>query len=257
MTLPCWFVPQLKADGPRQMALDEAMLEMVGSGEAPSLYRQYVWSKPTLSLGYFQRLEEALAEPRFQTVPIVRRPSGGGALWHEDWLEITYAVVVPEHHPLARPSSKLYQAVHTAIANLLRSDGIPAERRGDLPHTPRPEPKPLLCFLDQDDDDLLIDGHKIVGSAQRRRRGAVLQHGSILLRRPTTIPELPGLLDLVTHQFGPHYLRDVLSVLCHAIFMALDFNASHISPSHQDDLNQRASQLETDRYRTTDWNAKR
>ena len=256
MSLPCQVVAWRVADGPRQMSTDEAMLDMVALGKASSLYRTYSWAEPTLSLGYFQRLADVSEEDRFRSVPVVRRPSGGGALWHEATREMTYAVVVPESHPLARPSSKLYQAVHAAIATTLRSYHIPAERRADLPPTPRLEPKPLLCFLDQDDDDLLIAGHKIVGSAQRRRHGAVLQHGSIVMGRSATTPELPGIEDLIIGDPVVTWV-DFFAELNRAIFEVLKLDPSEIHPDDQSHLDRAASRLEVDRYRTTLWNARR
>ena len=67
------------ADGATNMALDEALLDTVARGSEVALLRTYGWSVPTLSLGYFQHLEEAQADPRWRSVPTVRRLSGGGA----------------------------------------------------------------------------------------------------------------------------------------------------------------------------------
>src|SRR5262249_47536189 len=126
-------------------------------------------------------------------VAVVRRPTGGGAIWHDR--EGTYALAVPRGHTLARRSADLYRAVHGAIARPLRELGGDAHRPGD--HAPAPEEgRPFLCFADRDPEDVVIGPHKVVGSAQRRRHGAVLQHGSLLLARSTAAPELPGVNDL-------------------------------------------------------------
>ncbi len=234
------------------MALDEAMLDMVASGSLPALFRTYSWSEPTLSLGYFQRYQEALDEPRFRSVPIVRRPTGGGALWH-DAFEVTYAIVVPDSHPLSRPSSRLYRGVHSAIVSTLQAMTVPAIRRADLPMLPSLGPKPLLCFLDQDDDDLLIDGHKVVGSAQRRRNGAVLQHGSIRLRRSVTTPELMGIEDLVSNPLG----MDLKSLLGPTILNALGLEARELHLAEERLIDQIATCYEETRYRTTAWTQRR
>src|SRR5262249_35193224 len=119
--------------------------------------------------------------------------------------ELTYALVVPASHPLARPSTELYRAVHSAIVAALVELGIPAARRGaaarsDLVY----EKRPLLCFTDHDPEDIVTKGVKIVGSAQRRRGGAVLQHGSLLLARSHRAPELLGVCDVADESAGHH-----------------------------------------------------
>lgn len=194
MAIPCRVLSHSTADGASNMALDEALLDSVAADPSAAVVRTYGWTEPTLSLGYFQSFAEAEAEPRWSGVPIVRRPTGGGALWHDH--EVTYAVVVPADHPASRPSRALYVTIHQAIANHLRSLGFEAGRRGVTNVTTDPPDKPFLCFADRDADDVVLNGIKLVGSAQRRRSGAVLQHGSLLLGRSTTTPELPGLADL-------------------------------------------------------------
>ncbi len=189
MPVPCLVLPHSLGDGPAHMATDEAMLEWVASGDGTAALRTYEWSEPTLSLGYFQK--RADAEPRWRDVPLVRRSTGGGAIWHDR--ELTYAVAVPAAHPLSRRAPDLYLAVHSAIIAMLASAGIAARRRGDFDGPP---PRPFLCFADRDPEDVVVAGVKVVGSAQRRRSGAVLQQGSLLLRKSPPAAELPGLADL-------------------------------------------------------------
>ncbi len=126
----CDVYPYEVADGPTNMALDEAILEAVGRGEPRAALRVYGWSVPTLSLGYFQRLAEVRADGRFNDVPIVRRPTGGGAIWHHH--EVTYALALPEGHALSRPSVRLYRAVHGAITGGFVRLGIGAVRSGEV-----------------------------------------------------------------------------------------------------------------------------
>ncbi len=187
----CRVLPHEIADGPANMAIDQTLLDAVDAAPDAAILRTYGWSEPTLSLGYFQSMTDLESDPRWQTVPVVRRPTGGGALWHDR--ELTYALVVPRSHPLALRPSDLYRAVHAAIASWLRGLGLDARRRGSSSGEPS---RPFLCFLDQDPEDILLDGRKIVGSAQRRRPAAVLQHGALLLARSGTTPELPGLREL-------------------------------------------------------------
>ncbi len=177
------------------MATDEALLDSVAHDPRAAVFRSYSWSVPTLSLGYFQNYAEVEADPRWAGQALVRRATGGGALWHDQ--ELTYAAVVPASHPLARPSIALYQAIHHAIGASLRTQGIEAGRRGTgRDPIPSASNRPFLCFLDRDADDVVVGRVKLAGSAQRRRSGAVLQHGSLLLRRSATTPELAGLGDL-------------------------------------------------------------
>ena len=122
-------LPYLVADGPANMALDEAMLEAAARGERACL-RLYGWSEPTLSLGYFQPIAEARADPRWRGRPVVRRPTGGGAIWHHH--ELTYAIAVPPDSRPVRPNTALYRVVHGAIAALLTESGIPAHRRRNV-----------------------------------------------------------------------------------------------------------------------------
>ncbi len=188
----CRVFPHEDADGPGNMARDEALLELVSREPEAAALRTYGWTEPTLSLGYFQRVDEARREPRWRTVPLVRRLTGGGAIWHDQ--ELTYALAIPRAHPLSRRSGELYQAVHEAIAALLAEFGAAATRRGEENRSGGD--RPFLCFSDQDANDIVIGSSKVVGSAQRRRSGAILQHGSLLLRRSRPTPELPGAADL-------------------------------------------------------------
>ena len=178
------------------MALDEALLESaVHRGDCT--VRIYRWKEPTVSLGYFQREGEIDPESPWANLPWVKRLSGGGAiLHHHEW---TYCCAVPAGHPAIREPYRLYEAVHRKIIELLQTFGIEATLRGevDQPQADQPgQSRPFLCFSRGDSRDILLDGHKIVGSAQRRRKGAVLQHGSILLRASEFAPEFPGIVDL-------------------------------------------------------------
>jgi lipoyl(octanoyl) transferase len=207
--MQCHVLSHEAASGSANMALDEALLERVAGGVGTAYLRTYGWTTPTLSLGYFQRLADVQAEPRFQSVPLVRRLTGGGAIWHHH--ELTYALIVPAIHPLARPSTGLYQTVHAAIVHALWEVGISAVRRGEATRSGHIDKKrPLLCFTDTDPEDIVTDGVKVVGSAQRRRGGAVLQHGSLLLAHSSRTPELLGVCDVADESAGKHDWSDRL-----------------------------------------------
>lgn len=193
MNLPCTLLPHAHADGPRNMAVDEALLDAVDADPSRAFFRTYEWTEPTLSLGYFQSIADREADPRWQGAPIVRRVTGGGAIWHHH--EVTYALVLPADHPAARRGGTLYRDVHAAIAGVFAQLGAQVDRRGSSA-LGGAATRPFLCFRDRDSEDLVLSGHKVVGSAQRRRRRAVLQHGSILLCRSPAVADLPGAGDL-------------------------------------------------------------
>ncbi len=191
------------------MAVDEVLLERAVRDSIGWL-RFYRWTPATVSLGYFQQAAERDAHAPSRAAPAVRRLTGGGAIVHD--AELTYSLALPAEHPLAALRDRLYAALHGALVDSLRDAGVeaaqwPADRPG-------PRPEPFLCFLRRAPGDVVVAvteenpwGVKIAGSAQRRRRGAVLQHGSLLLRRSPTAPELPGLADVFPDCPGPEELQ--------------------------------------------------
>jgi len=167
-------------DGPTNMARDEALLTGVGAGHSPPTLRLYQWDPPTISLGYFQRFAdyEALPPPAGR-LAVVRRPTGGGAILHD--LELTYSLVLPIRHPLLSGGpNRLYEVTHQAIiASLEELQSSP--RMCGVTDDSGAARGPFFCFVRRHCYDVLIGGEKIAGSAQRRTRTAVLQHGSIVL----------------------------------------------------------------------------
>lgn len=172
------------------MAIDAGMLQRAVSGEAT--VRTYQWSEPTVSLGHFQAKTLDNVPERFADLPIVKRLSGGGAILHDQ--ELTYSLAIPKTHGLSQNPSQIYNEVHDCIIDILNSYGITSQMRGDAAFAE----KPFLCFGRGDERDIVIGSHKIVGSAQRRRQGAVLQHGSILLKQSEFAPEFPGIEELTS-----------------------------------------------------------
>jgi len=171
------------ADGVVNMAADEALGAVAERGGEP-LIRFYGWSEPTVSLGAFQRLADARAIPDIAAASLVRRPSGGGAIVHGS--DLTYALAVPKTHPLGQTAQLLYTAAHETLASVLQGHGIAARLFADPPHD-----ADFLCFSRRAGGDLVVAAAgrqptaadpKVMGSAQRRLAGAVVQHGSLLLR---------------------------------------------------------------------------
>jgi lipoyl(octanoyl) transferase len=191
-TLICRDLPLETWDGPRNMAADEVLLESAGQGIAS--LRLYAWLKATLSLGYFQSEKLRHLDPRLAQLPFVRRPSGGDTLVHHH--ELTYTLALPAGPPWQdkneKPSARLTW-MHTIIAAALQEFEIITKLAMD---TGEERFTGILCFQHVAPGDLILGTAKIVGSAQRRYRGALLQHGGVLLARSPHTPDLPGIQNL-------------------------------------------------------------
>ncbi|MBK9126796.1 MAG: hypothetical protein IPM13_03215 [Phycisphaerales bacterium] len=167
-------------DGPTNMARDEHLLH--SEAYRPAALRLYAWTPPTISLGYFQRFADLdRLPPELRELAVVRRTTGGGAILHDR--EITYCLVLDDSVPVARRAPlALYELVHTCWRNALAEDEGP---RSELapPDYPLPTPRtgPFFCFQKPGRTDLIVGEQKLLGSAQRRTAGRVLQHGSLLL----------------------------------------------------------------------------
>ena len=176
--------------GEWNMSADEVLLETAISSQAATL-RLYEWREATVSLGYFQKSAEWRGDPVLSQLPAVRRLSGGGAIVHDD--ELTYSIALPANQTLFGKPPELYDIVHQSLIDGLQSLGVAATFRGE---TLKRADEPTLCFQRQDSHDLVLNGFKILGSAQRRRRGAILQHGSLIRKSSQRVPHIPGLQDL-------------------------------------------------------------
>ncbi|WP_373649401.1 biotin/lipoate A/B protein ligase family protein [Schlesneria sp. DSM 10557] len=187
------------------MAVDEALLLSAISSEVATL-RWYQWKEPTVSLGYFQKSADFEVDSVLSQLPVVRRLSGGGAILHD--CEWTYSLTVPPVQKLFSLPEELYDIVHGSLVASLNRLGFPIAARGV---SSKLGEEPLLCFQRRDSHDLVVHGQKVVGSAQRRRRGAVLQHGSLILHASAAAPAVAGLADLCEAQVPPD-LAGILAV---------------------------------------------
>ena len=171
-------------DGAANMAIDEAVLLARIQGLAPSTVRFFSWLPPTVSLGYSQPLDERidLAACRQLGVGLVRRPTGGSAIYHDTAeREVTYSVVaLATDFEGAGDLLETYRWIGEGLTAGLRKLGAPAEM---VPIVKREEPSapPAFCFARTGSYEIEMAGKKLVGSAQRRQTGGFLQHGSILL----------------------------------------------------------------------------
>lgn len=158
--------------GSENMALDAQLLEAACASGA-FYFHQYAWARPTLSLGYFQELADVAADS--SRVDVVKRFTGGGAILHNR--ELTFSVAVPPGHPLAALDvNDSYLELTRPLLFWLKGFGLAAEFRGQCPTS-----KPANCFAGAACPDIVVKGKKIFGSAQRRKNGGILQHGSLLL----------------------------------------------------------------------------
>ncbi len=183
MTAPTWrLLVTEPTDGVTNMAIDEALWRGRQAGTGPPTLRFFAWAPPTVSLGYGQPLDASVDVPacRRLGVGLVRRPTGGSAIYHDGpERELTYSVVAT-NDDLGVPSDLLatYRWIALALLRGLRELGAPAE----IVAVPDTEgPAPAFCFARTGRYEIEVDGRKLVGSAQRRQGACFLQHGAVLL----------------------------------------------------------------------------
>lgn len=167
--------------GPWNMAVDEALLEAAAAGGSEPTLRLYSWDPPALSLGRSQPCASSCDRDYLARagIDLVRRPSGGAAVLHEH--ERTYAVVGPlGREPFDGGLVAAFRRVAGALRAALGELGLEVSESAALP-APR-DRTPVACFCAPARHEITWRGLKLVGSAQVRRRGALLQHGSIPLR---------------------------------------------------------------------------
>src|SRR3989441_5516471 len=162
------------AGGGWTVAVDEVLLAGVAAGPTPPTLRFYGWTPPCLSLGYFQPFDVVdLDGCRALGVEVVRRPTGGRAILHDR--ELTYSVALPASllgHDGGVPPSypRLSLALQEGLRRLRAPATLaPAPPPGSVQHGP-------VCFDRPSAHEILLNGRKLVGSAQMRRGGGLLQH---------------------------------------------------------------------------------
>ncbi len=168
-----------EADGATNMAADEAILNTVIEGTSLPTLRFYAWSPPCLSLGRSQKLAEVdRAACHAHGVDVVRRATGGRAVLHSD--ELTYSVALPQADSRAEGGVvDVYRRLSEGLLAGLRRLGVGAIQARSR-HAPGGE-LTAACFEMPSEYEITVAGRKLVGSAQWRARGGVLQHGTIPL----------------------------------------------------------------------------
>ncbi len=246
-----WRVIPLAANNAyTNMGIDEAVSEAVARGDSQPTIRFYKWLPSAVSIGRFQSLldEVDLDNCRARGVDYVRRLTGGGAVYHDNKGEITYSVIAKEEL-VSRDITKSYQLICGWIVKGLAELGIQAEF------------KPV--------NDIVVAGKKISGSAQTRRSGVVLQHGTVLydldLRTMFTVLKVGA--DKISDKLIKSAEERVTRVLNHAnvsdeeLYEALLKGFTAGKEWKQGALTEvelsRAAELAETRYASMEWNHSR
>lgn len=177
--------------GALNMAIDEAILNAIADGASPPTLRFFAWEPATLSLGYGQPIADIdpsrLADRGWG---LVRRPTGGRAILHTD--ELTYSVAAPMEEPRVVGSVvESYRRLSAGLLAGLQHLGLQAraDRKEPAAAVRAPDGTPVVnpvCFEVPSDYEITADGRKLLGSAQVRKRGVVLQHGTLPLEGDIT-----------------------------------------------------------------------
>jgi len=167
------------ARGAWNMALDQSILEHIGRGESKPTLRLYAWEPACLSLGHAQPYADVDKQRLKQHGwEVVRRATGGRAILHTD--ELTYSVIAPSDEPRVEGSVlESYNRLAQALLLAVKSLEIPVEvKEGKADNRATPNP---VCFEVPSTYEITVDGKKLIGSAQARKKDGVLQHGSLPL----------------------------------------------------------------------------
>ena len=241
---PARLVPFDRGGPAENMAVDQVLLESVAASGLPTL-RLYGWSQPTLSLGYFQQAGQREGHAASRSLEVVRRATGGGAIVHHH--ELTYSVAVPLAPGQIGASSELYRQVHHALIETLADFGVRAAR---FDHSAAKScyDCPFLCFMRRNSNDLIVHGYKVLGSAQRKARTAVLQHGSLILRASEFAPEVPGIADLTGESLTIEQISDRFTERLSEALL-LRFAVRNLADAER----QRAEEISVQRFGSAAW----
>jgi len=255
--------------GAWNMAVDEAILDAVNADQAPPTLRLYAWQPACLSLGYAQPTADVnLDSINSRGWTLVRRPTGGRAILHTD--ELTYSVIGPTSDPrLAGGVLESYRRLSQALLQALILLGVPAQADKEYAKTPSTSPSGPVCFEVPSNYEITVNGKKLIGSAQARRREGMLQHGSLpltgdlaritlglrfpdeasrqqaaerLLRRALTVET--ALNKIITWQQASQAFISAFETT-----LDLDLQPGDLTPSEIE----RAVQLEEQKYAHSDW----
>jgi len=249
------------ADGATNMAVDETLWRGRRAGTSPPTIRFFAWAPSTVSLGYGQPLDRHVNVEacRRLGVGLVRRPTGGSAIYHDGpERELTYSVMATAGDlGIGGDLLETYQWIGRALLRGLQALGAPAEL---VPERPPAGPVPAFCFARTGVFEIEAGGRKLVGSAQRRQGDSFLQHGAVLLGVdeprlralfPTTRDPLSTLTTLEAALGHRPSFDDVAAALTDA------FEGEHgldLRPGGLDDEETaRVDRLVSERYASPEW----
>lgn len=256
-------IPLQTYDAFTNMALDEACSEAVASKKVLPTIRFYRWSPSAVSIGYFQSLNDEVATERCREagIDVVRRRTGGGAVFHDYEGEITYSVIAPENL-FPKGITESYHEICGWIIQSLQLLGIPAEFK--------PINDIILAPSATGPNGENVGGKKISGNAQTRRNGILLQHGTILYT--VDVRKMFSMLKVGQEKIADKMIAAVeervssLKLLKPEISMDHVYQAllkgftqgkNHAMGDWTPEEMQRAQDLAKTRYGTNEWNSLR
>ncbi|MBU0635721.1 lipoate--protein ligase family protein [Candidatus Micrarchaeota archaeon] len=242
-----WRLLELESNNAFQnMALDESICEHVSQGKSPPTIRFFKWNPSAVSIGYFQSLEQEVNQAKCKElgIDIVRRRTGGGAVYHDRDGEITYSMIAPESF-FPKGITESYWNICGHIITGLAHLGIQSDF------------KPI--------NDIIVCGKKISGNAQTRRNGVLLQHGTILY--DLDVEKMFSLLKVSKEKISDKLIasvkervtciKDHASVSRQELYEALQKgfceNKTIITEKISDSELERAQQLAQEKYASKEW----
>lgn len=239
------------------MALDESMLNYSIGSSVTSL-RFYSWIKPTLSIGRNQKISDVnLSELKDKKIDLVRRPTGGSAVLHDD--ELTYSIAMRIPSGSFSGIAETCRMIHGAISEALQNLKINTEFAE--PTSTAPKISDPVCFSIPSQTELLIRGKKVVGSAQMRRNGYLMQHGSIPFSAKTEL--LPKLFNNTTCKAEnlskgialKDKIQDFKKLFGERLGQLIKCRPEYGEYSLEEEIN--AEMLEKEKYNTKNWTERR
>lgn len=253
------------------MAVDEALLNSFNPLSSLPVLRLYGWNPPALSLGRFQKAAQVLDMSlcRADKVPIVRRITGGGVIYHAD--ELTYSIVCsPQQIPPASSIKDSFRVLTGFLLGFYRGLGFDAAYafESTAPGTVLGE-RTSFCFAGRETFDIIVNGRKIGGNAQRRLKNLIFQHGSLpvinraekglsymLERDPGLIAGIAGIAEFSGEMDGARSHKPPYTVLFEQLKSSfkigfdIDFLEEYLTPDEQN----LAAELLESRYLKDEWN---
>lgn len=250
-----WMAPPCSGD--EAMAWDEALfLSEASRPEGTPVLRFYTWQPSTLSLGRFQNPEAGL-NPNRPSVPVVRRTTGGGAIWHDR--ELTYSLACHQEHLAVTGVKASFELLCGFILKTWQAWGWSAGFARDTDPQGRWGEVTAACFAGTEEYDILVDGKKLGGNAQRRQGKAIFQHGSLPLDlnwetlrqlfRPEDCPSPEHVTD-VFHQGWSGTPRELADVLAEQFCRHLGVDAELWEPGAAE---QHLFEESLEKYRDPEW----